>query len=65
MAGLTTPPLTPPTTGHTGPGDDGAPHPSTESAKRATIYDDPAFASFFVEHCQGRYELSYRSETGI
>jgi len=64
MAGFATPPLTPPTAGHTGAGDDAAPT-TQEPAKRATVYDDPAFASFFLEYCQGRYELSYRSETGI
>jgi hypothetical protein len=64
MAGFTTQPLTPPTTGHTRTRDDGAPT-GAEPANRGTIYDDPAFASFFLQYCQGRYEVPYRSATGI
>jgi hypothetical protein len=63
MAGFTTQPVTPPNTGHTGTGDE-APV-GTEPAHRGTIYDDPAFAAFFLEYCQGRYEVPYGSATGI
>jgi hypothetical protein len=63
MAGFTTPPLTQPTTGHTGQGD-GAPA-GTDTERNGTVYDDPGFAAFFLEYCQGRYEVPYRSATGI
>lgn len=57
MAGSTTPPLTQPSTGHTGHGD-GAPATSG-STPRATVYDDPAFAAFYIEYCQSPHEVPY------
>jgi hypothetical protein len=63
MAGFTTPPVLPPTPGHTGSGD--AAPTGTADAKRATVYDDPAFAAFFCAYCQGTYEVPYLPPTGI
>jgi hypothetical protein len=61
MAGSTTPPLTQPTTGHTGHGAGAPTDPDTDSAHhaavcRTSISDDPAFVAFFLEYCQGRFD---------